>query len=150
MEILEHLRRTYPAREWLQARRQLTLEMVSGHHIVVRYDLDSASPDGVQFSAEQIVRFYGAGILGDNKLEVAEAIADTIREKTKILRDDVVAQVVMSSRLLDALEAHDMETAKELGIEMLDMLEPYRPCADEIWGQWLIIAAAYTTHPDSP
>ena len=150
MEILEILRQTCPARVWLRQRFSLSLEMVSGHHIVVQYDIASASPNGVEFTPEQIVTYYGAGILGDNKLDPAEAIAENIRERTKMMRDNVVAHVVMSSRVLDALEADDKELAQDMMGDLLDMLEPHEPYADAIWTDWLMTVANYITGQDYP
>ena len=139
-----NLRETNPAQTWLAERFTVNLPLVSGNHIVVRFDLNSTGATGYRFNEQNVERSFGQLILGDRKdipieeyLAVCDAIAWRLNADIDEVAIDCLGHARMSLYLLDALEIGDRLAAKAVGIRLGESLMRYGTHADRIWGNWL-------------
>lgn len=143
------LRQTNPARLWLREKFQTDLQLASGHHIVVRFDLPSTGVTGYRFDAEAVISLCGEHILADidkdygEYLNVASTIADVLNQKVDAEAKRVLGEVRMSLSLLDALDAEDWMGAALILEGLTDSLICHGEHANRIWGSWVNLAVEY-------
>ena len=139
-----NLRDTNPAPLWLRQRFAVNLPLVSGQHIVVRFDLDSTGVTGYRFNEQNVEREFGQLILGDRKninieeyLSLCATVADVLNDKVDQVAVDCLRHARESLYLLDALDNKDWEGVKRHGINLGVGLIAYGSHADKVWGNWL-------------
>lgn len=112
--------------------------MASGHLIVVRFDLNSCGyTQGYKFDADKVLTHYSEGILGANKLEVAEALAAALNEKMAMCANEILGHARESYSILDALDIGALDLAYWQALRLAENLQGYEPRAGEIWGNWI-------------
>ena len=142
--MIQTLRDTNPAGIWLREKFQISLRLVNGRLIVLRFDLASCgTTDGLIWDADKVTKHYGSFILADDllvtekHLSIASTIAEVLNEKMELEAEEILRQIKMSFTILDALEADDYVTACDLTTKLIDRLKPYDPRAYNIWRQWV-------------
>lgn len=150
--MLPLLKQLNPALVWVRQDFSVGIELVNGHHIFARFDLDSCGTAGYVFDTSFILSEYGEVILdGREDLEthlyvneIAEAIADVLNSKKEIKAQEIYRQAELSVKVEYALSLEDKITALTHLDELLDSLnnEEYRAstAAQELWGGWLELA----------
>ncbi len=142
--MISYLRDTNPAGIWLREKFQISLRLVNGRLIVLRFDLPSCCiTDGFIWDADKVTKHFADSILVDDVVTVekylstASVIADTLNEKMELEAEEILGQIKMSFLILDALETYDWLTASKKLSDLCDRLESYKPRAHEVWAQWI-------------
>lgn len=129
--MIQTLRETNPASIWLREKFQVSLRLLTGRLIVLRFDLASCgTTDGLIWDADKVAEHFGLG-------DTASVVADTLNEKMEIEAAEILRQIKMSFLVLDALEAYDLLTASKELSDLCGKLESYKPRALDIWGPWI-------------
>jgi len=142
--MIQILRETNPAKIWLREKFQISLRLVNGRLIVIRFDLASCgTTDGLIWDADKVWKHCGDSILADDPLitekhlSIASTIADVLNEKMEVEAAEILGQIKMSFLILDALETQDYGTACLLINQLIERLKPYDPRAYEMWRRWI-------------
>lgn len=147
MDHLQPLREWNPAKLWLREQFQTSIRLVNGHLIVVRFDIVSAST----FTGNVVDHNMGRYLLDDDMkdhvrknpsgaeyyADICGAIADSLNDKMRMMRDTVLGHSKMTFKILDALSSGDNASAYALTLNLGAELLDFEPRASKVWGGWV-------------
>ena len=148
--MIQTLRETNPAKVWLREKFEVSLRLVQGQLIVVRFDLAS---NEFKWDTDKVIAHIGPTFLAETT-SIASTIAHVLNEKMEMEAMEILQQIKMSFLILDALSIRDYKTTCLLIDRLVNRLKPYDPRAYDVWRPWIgdvvdIVNAAMPPENDS-